>query len=185
MEEVPAGEDDDDNTIHENVKLEKRYSLETAATINLLDERLVPYDLIIRLLERICFEDPSSVSYSCAILIFMPGLAEIRRLSDILSEHPAFGSNDFKIYPLHSMLSSENQNTVFDIPPPGIRKVVIGGFKLYHNSHDTTKCHAATNIAETGITIPDITCVIDSGKHREMRLVLCAINFLAFTNGSI
>ena len=27
----------------------------------------------------------------------------------------------------------------------------------------------ATNIAETGITIPDITCVIDSGKHREMR----------------
>lgn len=28
---------------------------------------------------------------------------------------------------------------------------------------------AATNIAETGITIPDITCVIDTGKHREMR----------------
>jgi len=27
----------------------------------------------------------------------------------------------------------------------------------------------ATNIAETGITIPDITCVIDTGKHREMR----------------
>ena len=27
----------------------------------------------------------------------------------------------------------------------------------------------ATNIAETGITIPDITCVIDSGKQREMR----------------
>ena len=27
----------------------------------------------------------------------------------------------------------------------------------------------ATNVAETGITIPDITCVIDSGKHREMR----------------
>lgn len=29
----------------------------------------------------------------------------------------------------------------------------------------------ATNIAETGVTIPDITCVIDSGKHREMRRV--------------
>ena len=27
----------------------------------------------------------------------------------------------------------------------------------------------ATNMAETGITIPDITCVIDSGRHREMR----------------
>lgn len=27
----------------------------------------------------------------------------------------------------------------------------------------------ATNIAETGVTIPDITCVIDTGKQREMR----------------
>lgn len=29
----------------------------------------------------------------------------------------------------------------------------------------------ATNVAETGITIPDVTCVIDSGKHREMRFL--------------
>jgi ATP-dependent RNA helicase DHX29 len=132
IEETPAGEDDDDNTVQQNVKLEKRYSTETAATINVLDERLIPYDLIIRLLERICFEDPSYASYSCAILIFMPGLAEIRRLSDIFSEHAAFGSDDFKIYPLHSMLSSENQNAVFDVPPPGIRKIVIGRSNFYH-----------------------------------------------------
>jgi ATP-dependent RNA helicase DHX29 len=64
----------------------------------------------------------------------MPGLAEIRRLSDIFGEHPAFGGNDFKIYPLHSMLSSENQNAVFDVPPPGIRKIVIGGSKSHHLS---------------------------------------------------
>jgi hypothetical protein len=32
----------------------------------------------------------------------------------------------------------------------------------------------ATNIAETGITIPDITCVIDSGKHKEMRYAYVA-----------
>jgi ATP-dependent RNA helicase DHX29 len=126
IEETPAGEEDDDNAVQENVKLEKRYSAETAATINVLDERLVPYDLIIRLLERICFEDPSYASYSSAVLIFMPGLAEIRRLSDIFSEHPAFGGSDFKICPLHSMLSSENQSAVFDIPPSGIRKIVIG-----------------------------------------------------------
>jgi ATP-dependent RNA helicase DHX29 len=25
------------------------------------------------------------------------------------------------------------------------------------------------SLPETGVTIPDITCVIDSGKHREMR----------------
>ncbi|KAF5377628.1 hypothetical protein D9615_005290 [Tricholomella constricta] len=152
-EETPVADDDDDETVQENVKLEKRYSSETAVTINLFDERLIPYELILRLLERICFEDPSYASYSSAILVFMPGLAEIRRLNDILTEHSSFGAGHlFKLYPLHSTLSSENQGAVFDIPPPGMRKIVI-----------------ATNIAETGITIPDITCVIDTGKHREMR----------------
>jgi ATP-dependent RNA helicase DHX29 len=132
-EETPAGEDDDDDNagIQDKAKLEKRYSPETATTINLFDERLIPYDLIIRILQRICFDDPSYLSYSSAILIFMPGLAEIRRLNDILNEHPAFSTNkDFKIYPLHSTLSSENQGAVFDIPPSGIRKIVIGLLSL-------------------------------------------------------
>ncbi|OBZ78804.1 putative helicase C15C4.05 [Grifola frondosa] len=152
-EDTAAGDDDDDETVQENVKLEKRYSPSTVSTINLLDERIVPYDLIVRLLERICFEDPDYIGYSPAILIFMPGMGEIRRLNDTLMEHPCFGSEDqFRIYPLHSTISSEQQGAVFDIPPPGKRKIVI-----------------ATNIAETGITIPDITCVIDVGKHREMR----------------
>jgi len=56
----------------------------------------------------------------------MPGLGEIRRLNDILVEHPFFGSNAFKLYPLHSTLSSESQGAVFDLPPPGVRKIVIG-----------------------------------------------------------
>ncbi|KAJ6621236.1 P-loop containing nucleoside triphosphate hydrolase protein [Mycena sp. CBHHK59/15] len=151
-EDLAAADEDEDDPVHENVKLEKRYSPKTTSTINILDERLVPYDLILRLLERICFEDTEYAMYSTAILIFMPGMGEIRRLNDILAEHPSFREDNFKIYPLHSTLSSENQGAVFDIPPPNIRKIVI-----------------ATNIAETGITIPDITCVIDSGKHREMR----------------
>ncbi|KAJ6519955.1 P-loop containing nucleoside triphosphate hydrolase protein [Mycena sanguinolenta] len=151
-EDVAGGDEDEEDPVHENVKLEKRYSAQTTATINLLDERLVPYELIVRLLEHICFKDTEYGVYSKAILIFMPGMGEIRRLNDILMEHPSFGDDNFRIYPLHSSLSSENQGAVFDIPPPHIRKLVI-----------------ATNIAETGITIPDITCVIDSGKHREMR----------------
>ncbi|KAJ7103397.1 P-loop containing nucleoside triphosphate hydrolase protein [Mycena belliarum] len=151
-EDITAGDDDEEDAVHENVKLEKRYSAKTTATINLFDERLVPYDLIVRLLQQICFEDTEYSPYSSAILIFMPGMGEIRRLNDLLLEHPSFGGDGFRIYPLHSTLSSENQGAVFDIPPPNVRKIVI-----------------ATNIAETGITIPDITCVVDSGKHREMR----------------
>lgn len=127
-EETAAGDDDDEETSSETVKLEKRYSPNTAATINLLDERIIPYDLIVRLLERICFEDPGYFTYSSAVLIFMPGIAEIRRMNDLLVEHPAFGGHDFIIYPLHSTISSENQGAVFDIPPAGVRKIVIGMF---------------------------------------------------------
>ncbi|TFK30567.1 pre-mRNA-splicing factor ATP-dependent RNA helicase prp22 [Coprinopsis marcescibilis] len=150
----PRDDDDDSDDIQakDGLKLEKRYSPATISTLGLIDERVILYDLIVRLLEDLCFGNPEYLSYSSAILVFMPGLGEIRRLHDMLSEHPQFGSEDFKLYPLHSTISSEGQGAVFDVPPPGIRKIVI-----------------ATNIAETGITIPDITCVIDSGKHREMR----------------
>jgi ATP-dependent RNA helicase DHX29 len=125
-EELTAdGDDEDDEVRADNSKLEKRYSSSTINTINLFDERLVPYDLIMRLLEKICF-DVSFTSYSSAILIFMPGMGEIRRMNDMLTEHALFGTDEFKLYPLHSTLSSEDQSAVFDVPPAGIRKIVIG-----------------------------------------------------------
>ncbi|KAF8446044.1 P-loop containing nucleoside triphosphate hydrolase protein [Boletus edulis BED1] len=157
-DEPTAIDEDEDATLVEgessvniSVSVEKRYSPLTERTVELLDERAIPYDLIVRLLEHSCFKNKSFLSFS-AILIFMPGLAEIRRMIDLLSDHPSFGQESlFRVYPLHSTLSSENQNAVFDVPPAGTRKIVV-----------------ATNIAETGITIPDITCVIDSGKQREI-----------------
>ncbi|KAK0465179.1 P-loop containing nucleoside triphosphate hydrolase protein [Desarmillaria tabescens] len=160
-EDLAGVDDDDSDDVHENVKLGKKYSPSTVNTINLLDERLIPYDLILCLLERICFHDAAYMSYSSAILVFMPGIGEIRRLNDLLTEHPYFGSDDFRIYPLHSTLSSENQGAVFDIPPSGVRKIVI-----------------ATNIAETGITIPDITF---DEKRQISRLVE---TFIARSNAS-
>ena len=136
-EDTAPVDDDDEETMQENVKLEKRYSALTANTINLLDERFVPFELIIRLLERVCLEDAEYAPYSSAVLVFMPGMGEIRRLNDLLAEHPVFGSEDhFKVYPLHSTISSEQQGAVFDIPPPGIRKIVIGSF-MQHSACKT------------------------------------------------
>jgi ATP-dependent RNA helicase DHX29 len=118
--------DHDDEAAPRDVKLGTRYSPKTGSTINLLDERVIPYDLIMRLLEFVCFE-PVYAKYSPAILVFLPGIAEIRRLNDLLVEHAIFGSShDFVIYLLHSSISSENQAAVFEVPPPGIRKIVLG-----------------------------------------------------------
>lgn len=127
-------DEDEDATLIEGessvklpISVEKRYSSLTERTVELLDERAIPYDLIIRILEHLCFKKQSLFSFSSAILIFMPGLAEIRRMSDLLSDHPSFGQESlFRVYPLHSTLSSENQNAVFDVPPAGMRKIVVG-----------------------------------------------------------
>lgn len=126
-EDITEGIDNDsDDPDSEKVQLGKRYSAKTTKTINLFDERTIPYDLIMRLLEQMCTDGEEYSRYSAAVLIFMPGLREIRRMNDLLMEHPYFGSSSFCVYPLHSTLSSENQSAVFDIPPPGIRKIVIG-----------------------------------------------------------
>jgi ATP-dependent RNA helicase DHX29 len=118
--------DDDDEAAPRDIKLEMRYSPKTVSTVNLLDERVIPYDLIVRLLESVCFERVYD-RHSAAILIFLPGIAEIRRLNDLLIEHARFSSShDFVIYLLHSSISSENQAAVFEVPPPGVRKIVLG-----------------------------------------------------------
>jgi ATP-dependent RNA helicase DHX29 len=129
-ETAQADDDDDDEEGAEEIKFEKRYSPETISTLNLFDERFIPYELIVRLLEKICFEDPRYSTYSSAILVFVPGIGEIRRINDTLNEHPRFGSDEeFKICPLHSTLSNENQSSVFEVPPAGIRKIVIGALQ--------------------------------------------------------
>ena len=126
------------------------YSPKTIRTLAQYDEYAIDYTLIIKLLESIAY-NPAYSPFSQAVLVFLPGIAEIRQLNDALTGHPAF-AHDWLVYPLHSSFSSEEQQAAFLVPPPGMRKIVL-----------------ATNIAETGITIPDVTCVIDTGKHKEMR----------------
>ena len=89
-----------------------------------------------------------------AVLVFLPGLDEITKVTEILTG-PAMNmlnfrdESRFKLYMLHSSLSA-GQTEVFDPVPRGCRKIIL-----------------ATNIAETSITIPEVQYVIDTGKHRE------------------
>lgn len=125
------------------------YSPRTRETMKKINEYRVPYELIVQLMQQI--HSGSYKEYGKATLIFLPGIAEIRRLNDMLLSHRAF-SKQCEVFALHSTIATEDQERAFLVPAPGVRKIVL-----------------ATNIAETGITIPDITCVIDTGKHKEMR----------------
>lgn len=143
-------DDDDAAKVPSQIADLQGYSPKTLTTLAKLDEYRVSYGLIVRLLEIIATSEVYS-PYSKAILVFLPGMAEIRRLNDMLTGHRTF-TNGWYIYALHSTIATDEQEKAFLVPPTGVRKIVL-----------------ATNIAETGITIPDCTCVIDTGKHKEMR----------------
>lgn len=150
--------DEDENLKSEQSTMKGRdalaeYHPKTRSTLASFDEYHVNYDLIMSLLEMIA-NKPKFVDFSKAVLVFLPGIAEIRRLNDILSGHGSF-SRGWHVHALHSSIAMDEQERAFAIPPPGHRKIVL-----------------ATNIAETGVTIPDVTCVIDTGKHKEMRSVI-------------
>ncbi|KAI6176578.1 hypothetical protein M3Y97_00813500 [Aphelenchoides bicaudatus] len=84
------------------------------------------------------------------LLIFLNGISEMTILAEALKEYAEFNKR-WIVLLLHSTLSVEEQNKVFDVAPPGVRKVII-----------------STNIAETSVTIDEIRFVIDSGKVNQI-----------------
>ncbi|CAJ2503059.1 Uu.00g104530.m01.CDS01 [Anthostomella pinea] len=150
LDDDPAESENDPASTTTAAKDLRQYSAKTRNTLSQMDEYQIEFGLVVQLIGQIAV-DPAYAHYSKAILVFLPGIAEIRTLNDLLLGEPFFQRN-WEVFPLHSTIATEDQERAFDVPPPGVRKIVL-----------------ATNIAETGITIPDVTCVIDTGKHREMR----------------
>ena len=88
-------------------------------------------------------------------------------LSYILNGFMFLYCSRYQLIALHSVLSSENQSLAFRVAPKGTRKVVL-----------------ATNIAETGITIPDVVFVIDAGKEKQNRYLIftfCGVLILFYS----
>ena len=83
------------------------------------------------------------------ILVFLPGEREIRDTADVL-KRKAEGPKGFDIVPLFSRLSSAEQHRVFE-------------------RHSRRRVVLATNVAETSLTVPGITAVIDAGLARISR----------------
>uniref|UniRef100_A0AAV1TC94 RNA helicase n=1 Tax=Peronospora matthiolae TaxID=2874970 RepID=A0AAV1TC94_9STRA len=142
-------------------KLAEKYSESTLLALERIDPSVVNYELIQALVEHIASEmDLLSVSKeggqrsSASVLVFLPGLQEITTLLDMLGgsrllRHDQHG-REFELLPLHSSLSSQEQQLIFR-QRPGVVRVI-----------------AATNIAETSLTIDDVKVVIDTGRVKQM-----------------
>ncbi|NXH02755.1 DHX29 helicase, partial [Loxia leucoptera] len=129
-----------------------KYSSRTQQAILYMNPYKINLELILELLAYLD-RSPQFKNIEGAVLIFLPGLAHIQQLYDLISTDRRFNLHDrHRLIALHSVLSTQDQAAAFTIPPLGIRKIVL-----------------ATNIAETGITIPDVVFVIDTGRTKENR----------------
>ena len=95
------------------------------------------------------------------ILVFLPGKGEINACHDALCK-----LRHLDVIPLHGDLPPDAQDRAFDNTRSQRRRVIL-----------------ATNVAETSITLPGITAVVDSGlvrqrihQNRRIVLALCPIS---------
>jgi len=95
---------------------------------------------VARVVSRLMSENSGSM------LLFLPGVAEITRVQNLLSGKV---SDDIDLCPLYGALTLEQQQKAIQPAPAGRRKIVL-----------------ATNIAETSLTIEGIRLVVDSGLER-------------------
>lgn len=84
------------------------------------------------------------------ILVFLDGQEAIESLKLLLKDRAKQMKESLCVLPLYAALNPRHQMRVFEpAKPTGARKVIL-----------------ATNIAETSLTIPGVTYVVDSGLHK-------------------
>ncbi len=101
-------------------------------------------DAVVHRIRRVLAEESGS------LLVFLPGMAEIRRVERRLRESAL--PPDVLLAPLHGELPQGEQDQAIAPTPPDRRKIVL-----------------ATAIAETSLTIDGIRVVIDAGLMRLAR----------------
>ncbi|TAK17594.1 MAG: ATP-dependent RNA helicase, partial [Acidobacteria bacterium] len=92
----------------------------------------------------------SALPATGATLCFLPGAGEIARAQTSLAPRLAALGSPVAVLPLYGGLGADAQDAAIR-PTPG-RRVIL-----------------ATNLAETTVTVPDVTVVIDSGVHKVAR----------------
>lgn len=85
------------------------------------------------------------------VLAFLPGLRELRRTEELLA--PFAENTDSELYVLHSSVPVQEQRKVLSAAQDGTRRIIL-----------------SSAVAETSVTVPGITYVVDSGLSRINRL---------------
>jgi len=138
-------EDDDpvDEPTYEDGSID---GISIADLVKRVDETSVDYNLLARLVKQLIAG--KSEGDDGSILVFLPGAPEINKALETIKRYtkdlPTF------LLPLHGGLQPKEQNAVFRPPPRGLTKVIL-----------------CTNVAETSITIPDCTIVVDTARVKE------------------
>eukprot|EP00439_Symbiodinium_sp_Y106_P077269 s1139_g16.t1 len=102
----------------------------------------------------------------CTLVVFLPGIADITTFYETLSplESREQGRGlALRIFAMHSMIPREEQEEVFRPPPAGTCHVVL-----------------ASNVAESSLTLPSVSGVIDMSLRRSLeydprRLISCLV----------
>lgn len=122
----------------------QRHSIPVEDLVKRVDESIVDYDMLGQLVKTLI----QTKNDNGSILVFMSGAPEINNAMNTIDKITRGMSVD--LLPLHGGLQPKDQNRVFITARPGRTKVIL-----------------STNVAETSITIPDCTFVIDSCREKQ------------------
>lgn len=97
----------------------------------------------------------SAVVVPQCILIFLPGIGSINKIYEALTEHfnASYRGIAVTVTVLHSTLEMDQQQAAFDTIQGKATKIVL-----------------ATNLAESSVTIPDVTHVINCGMEKQIQM---------------
>ncbi|XP_041972567.1 ATP-dependent RNA helicase DHX30-like [Aricia agestis] len=137
-------------TVYHLNEIQKKFSIRLPNTKENCEKNGKPYLNCQEIVEVIKAVDKNQ--QEGAILVFLPGWAEIKQVQ-LLLQDTYRDSTLHMIIPVHSRLSTADQTRMFHCAAAGVRRIVL-----------------ATNIAETSITVPDVVHVVDAGAHRENRI---------------
>lgn len=126
-----------------NVPATRRIPIDTL--LKRFSSSKIDYDLIARLVHSLI--GAKNADDDGSILVFLPGVGEISQAEKAILH--ITGGKGMKVLPLHGGLQPQEQNKVFE------------------KFHGVTKVILSTNVAETSITIPDCTMVIDTCKEKQ------------------